>query len=201
MADAQLERQLGIQLPLKGAMAERAGDAFVGLAAAVTQYFLAGFFLALAFKPSLYGGDPTPFWRVVAVALAIAVYALGRWGRRQIGRATRLDARLIVMPDCLIVRHEGLLTAPMTIPRELIEAVTIDDGSERVDFQRLPMLNALPRKANVQLLFTELIDFPARRRWPAPARPLPGRRERGLLVRVKDPAAAKRAFAGWSGDY
>jgi hypothetical protein len=58
-------------------------------------------------------------------------------------------------------------------------------------------LDVLPRRPNVQLLFNQLIDFPARPRWLPPARPQPGRAELGLLVRVKDSAAAQRAFAGW----
>jgi hypothetical protein len=115
-ATASTEQQLGIQLPVKGFRAQGAGDAFVGLAAAATQYFLAGFFLALAVNPSIYSAEPTAGGRVVAVAFAIAAYAFGRWGRRQIRRAATLDARLVVMPDCVIVRHGGLLTGPVMIP-------------------------------------------------------------------------------------
>ena len=199
-ADAQLE-QLGVHVPLKGVLAQRVGDALVGAAAAVSQYFFAGVFVALALNPSIYNAHPTAEGRVTAVAFAIAIYAFGRWGRRQIRRAAMLSAGLIVTPDSVIVRHEGLLTEPVVIGRDAVEAVAIDDGGSRVAVRRLaaglPMLEILPRNPNLVLVFDYPVDFPARRRRVAPERRLPESGEHGLSLRVKDPAAARRAFAGW----
>ena len=174
------------------------GDAALGLAAALTQYAFVGLFLAIAFKPSIYDSNPGVGARLLALALAIGTYALGRWGRRRIRRAAWLDEGVTVLPDCLIVRHDGLLTAPVTIPRACVESVSVDDG-RRWSPKRgaLPTLDPLSRPPNVRLRFTEPIDFPARRRRLDPPHRLPGSKELGLLLRVKDPRAAARAFAGW----
>jgi hypothetical protein len=103
-----------------------------------------------------------------------------------------------VLPDCLIVRHNALLTAPVTIPRECVELVRVGDGRRWTRERRvLPMLDPFSRPPNVLLRFNETIDFPARRRSMDPGHPLPDSKELGLLLRVKDPRAATRAFAGW----
>lgn len=108
----------------------------MGLPVVAMRSLLASSFLALALKPSVYGADPTAFGRVIAVAVAVGIFALGGWGRRRIKRGASFDARLIVMPDCLIVRHEGLLTAPVTISRECVDLVAIDNGRSLADPRR-----------------------------------------------------------------
>jgi hypothetical protein len=176
------------------------GDALLGLSAAVTQYVFAGFFVAIAFKPSLYVSNPAPGARAIGLAFALATYALGRWGRRRIRRAAREDYGLTVMPDRLVVSHEDLLSEPVTIPRERVELVAIDDGTAGGELRRrrsLPVLDTSSRRPNLMLSFTEPVDFPARHKRLEAAHPLPGLMELGLLVRVTDPSAAARAFDGW----
>jgi hypothetical protein len=198
---------------------QRIGDALLGLSAAVAQYAFAGLFLAIAVKPSIYDTNPAIGARLTGVAFAIGIYAFGRWGRRRIKRAARLDEGLTVMPDRLIVRHSAMLTAPLTIQRECVDLVAIDDGSRPADSghrfrvptedgtswtwlwtpsrRSLPLLDPLTRAPNVLLRFNEPVDFPARRRKLDPPHSWPGSKELGLLLRVKDPRAAARAFATW----
>ncbi len=176
----------------------RVGDAALGLSAALAQYAFIGLFLAIAFKPSIYDTNPGLGARALGLAFAIGVYAFGRWGRRRIKRAAWLDEGLTVLPDCLIVRHNALLTAPVTIPRASVELVRVGDGRGWTRERRvLPMLDPFSQPPNVLLRFNETIDFPARRRRLDPGHPLPDSKELGLLLRVKDPRAAARAFAGW----
>jgi hypothetical protein len=78
------------------------------------------------------------------------------------------------------------------------QSVSVDDGRNWSPKRgALPTLDPLSRPPNVRLRFTEPVDFPARRRRLDPAHRLPGSKELGLLLRVKDPRAAARAFAGW----
>jgi hypothetical protein len=103
-----------------------------------------------------------------------------------------------VLPDCVIVRHDGLLTAPVRIPRECVESVRVGNGRHwRRERRVLPMLDPFSRPPNVLLRFNQTIDFPGRPRRLDPGHPLPDSKELGLLLRVKDPRAAARAFAGW----
>jgi hypothetical protein len=174
--DEHLEHEDGIQLRLKGSTARRIGDALLGLSAAVAQYVFAGLFLAIALKPSIYDTSPALGGRLAGLAFAAAIYAFGRWGRRRIRRAARLDEGLTVMPDRLVIRHEALLTAPVTIPRACVDMVAIDDGSPPADSRHrfrirtedgsrwtwlwtphrrsLPTLDPLTRPPNVLLRFT-----------------------------------------------
>ena len=218
-AGERLASQDGIDLPLKGRTARLVGDALLGFSAAVAQYVFAGLFLAIAFKPAIYDTNPALEARLLGAAFAIGIYALGRWGRRRIKRAARRDEGLTVSPDRLIIRHDALLTAPVTIPRDRVELVAIDDGSPPADSRHrfrirtadgsgwawlwtpqrrsLPMLDPLARPPNLLLRFREAVDFPARRRTLDPAHRLPGSKELGLLVRVKNPQAAAQAFDTW----
>jgi hypothetical protein len=218
-AGARHACQDGIDLPLKGRRARLVSDALLGVSAAVAQYVFVGLFLAIAFKPAIYDTNPALEARLIGVAFAIGIYAFGRWGRRRIKRAARRDEGLTVFPDRLIVRHEALLTAPVTIHRDRVELVAIDDGSPPADSRHrfrirtadgsgwawiwtperrsLPMLDPLARAPNLLLRFREPVDFPARRRRLDPAHRLPGSKELGLLVRVKNPQAAAQAFAAW----
>jgi hypothetical protein len=217
--DDDLRQQDGIELRLEGRDARRIGDAFLGLSAAGAQYVFAGVFLAIALKPSIYGTNPDLQSRLLGAAFAVGIYTFGRWGRRRIKRAARLNEGLTVMPDQLIIRHEGLLTSPVTIDRACVTLVAIDPGTSPSDSRHrfrvrtedasglrwlwtprrrsLPMLDPLNRPPNVLLRFSEPVDFPARRRRLDPAHRLPRSKELGLLVRVKDPTEAAQAFAGW----
>jgi hypothetical protein len=209
----------GVELHLEGRAVRRFGDALLGLSAAIAQYVFAGVFLAIALKPSIYDTNPALGPRLLGVAFAIGVYAFGHWGRRRLKRAARLDEGLTVMPDRLIIRHDALLAAPVTIERARVDLVAIDDGSPPSDARhrfrirrddgsgwtwvwtpnrrRLPMLDPLTRPPNVLLRFEEAVDFPTRRRRLDPLHRLPGSEELGLLLRVEDPRAAASAFAGW----
>ena len=194
-------REFAVELPLKGQGLRRVADALLGLAAALTQYLLAGFFVTLALRPSIYEAHPAAGGRLLAGALAVATFAFGRWGRQRIKRAATLNECLVVMPHGVIVRHGSLLTAPLMIARENVRLVLIDDGNRSADNIRprasWPMLDPLPRSPNLLLLFHEPVNVPApRRRLDSPRR-APGSHELGLLVRVKEPAKAQRAFDGW----
>jgi hypothetical protein len=66
-------------------------------------------------------------------------------------------------------------------------------------YRVIAVLDLDERAPNVAILFDRAIDFPAvRRRGMFFTRePRPGAREPGVAVRVKDPEAAREAFADW----
>lgn len=192
------QRQDGLHLALTGTATHRLGDALLGLCEALAQHAFAGLFLAVAVKPSVYDSNPAVGARLLGLALAVAVYAFGRRGRRRMRRAARLGECLTVMPDRLVVRHGALLTNPVTIERRCVDLVAVDEGSPpALGRASLPLLDPLTRPPNLLPRFTEPIDFPARTRRLGQSHRLPGSQELGLKVRVKDPAAAARAFATW----
>lgn len=141
--------------------------------------------------------------RLMAGALAVGGLALGRWGRRSLRRALDTDTRLIVGAGDLVIRHGSLLPAPLVIPREAVRVVAVDPDArassrhslavaaeggtrrltwlwERYSEAPLRLLGLPTRAPNLALLFTRQVEG-----------------EAGLLLRVRDPAAARRAFAGW----
>jgi hypothetical protein len=196
----------GILVKLDGRVGDRLGDGLLGAAAVLTQYLLGGFFAALAVAPSAFGAHPETVGRLLAGALAVGVYAFGRWGRREIRRAAVGDARLIVQADALVIRHGAFLAAPAVIPWDAIRVVAADPaaspssrhslpvaaetGGERLTWfwQRysgapVPLLGPPPRAPNLALLFARPIHLGATT-------------ETGVLLRVKDVVTAQRAFAG-----
>jgi hypothetical protein len=183
----ELDRHLG----------DRIGDWVLGSAALLTKYALGGFFLGLALHPAALRAHPDLSGRLLAGAIAIGVYAFGRWGRRRLRAAADADAGLFVQPDAVVVRHPAL-AEPAVISRDAIRAVAVDpvaapssrhslpvltaSGDERLTWLWLrysggsvPMLGPPLRAPNLAILFDGA----------------------GLLLRVRDVTAAERAFSGW----
>jgi hypothetical protein len=184
---------------------QRVGDGLLGTAAAVTWYLLGGFFVGVALRVSAFDLWVSVIAWPLAIALAAAAFWLGRWGRLRVRRSLNLDTRLIVQGDCLVIRHGVLLPAPLVIPREAVRVVALDPSArasarhslavaaesgarrltwlwERYSKPPVPVLGLPTRAPNLALLLH---------------RPIDGVPEAGLLLRVRDPAAASRAFAGW----
>jgi hypothetical protein len=183
----ELDRHLG----------DRIGDWVLGCAALLTKYALGGFFLGLALHPAAIGAHPDLFGRLLAAAIAIGVYAFGRWGRRQLRTATDADAGVFVQPDAVVVRHSAL-DGPAVIPRERIRAVAVDPVASPSSRHSLPVLT---ESGDARLTWLWL-------RYSGGSVPLLGPPARapnfailfdgtGLLLRVRDVAAAERAFSGW----
>jgi len=120
----------------------------------------------------------------------------------------------------LTIRHRALLREPFSIPLERLECIVVDSGeagerrrfsvpansSERalpVDWVWQPGANAIPLLAlkqtapNVLVLLKDEISSPRVRREQTYG-PLNGERIKALVIRVKDPEAAKAAFRPWS---
>jgi hypothetical protein len=188
---------------------QRVGDALLGAAAAITWYLLGGFFVGLVLKTSDARASAVAW--LVAAALAVGVFALGRWGRRRLRSALNLDTRLIVQADCLVIRHGPLLAAPAVIPKEAVGVVAFDRSArassrhslaveaesgrrrltwlwERYSLPPVPVLGLPTRAPNLALLFNRPIEVGS----------VDAETAAGLLLRVRDPAGAERAFANWA---
>lgn len=195
---------------------QRVGDALVGSAAAVTRYALGGFFAGLAFGVGPVAA-PTLTGRVLAAALAVGLFAFGRWGRKRVCRAVNFDTKLVVHHESIVIRHP-MLAAPLRVPRDNVRLVAGDPdasassrhslpvfsttGESRLTWlwQRhsgglIPMLGPPGRAPNLVLLFNRPVDFPTRARSAGRHAPRPSLAEAGVLLRVNDPTALAQAFA------
>jgi hypothetical protein len=221
-ADAGYVAPPAVVCRLDRGVGQRLGDGLLGAAAAATQYALGGFFLSLAIGVSgVVGAHTDAVGRLLAGSLALAVYAFGRWGRQKVRCATTSDVGMIVEADCLVIRHDALLAAPAVIPREAVTVVAIDTVArasdkhslpvaaergerrltwfwERFSGASVPVLGSPLRAPNLVLLFDRPIDFaPKASATQGRRRAHPGPAEGGLLLRVEDAPAAKRAFFEW----
>lgn len=188
----------------------------MGVGAAATQYLLGGFFLSIALGVSPFDPAPDAGGRVFAAVFAVALFLFGRWGRHRLRDAVERDTMLVVQGADLVVRHDTLLVNPAVIARSAVRVVAVDDAArpraehslpvltedgsrwltwfwERHSGAAVPLLGPAQRAPNLVVLFDRPVDFMTRA--GGDARPAQG--EVGLLVRVKDTAAAQEAFAGW----
>ena len=136
-------------------------------------------------------------------------------------------------PNALVVHHGGLLTKPLSIPRESIKAVAIDPRQWRwrwvgnkgrfhlatqpsdggppewlfsvIGGSPFPLLSNVDDVPNLAFLFSEPVRMQHVRRAARmfasknPVHvPVQGRDVRGLLVKVKDVAAAEGSLASWT---
>jgi hypothetical protein len=196
----------GVVIKLDVGAFQRLGDGLLGTVAALTWYLLGGFFVGVALRVSAFDLWASVLAWPVAIALAVVAFGLGRWGRRRVRRGLNLDTRLIVQVDCLVIRHGALLPEPLVIPKEAVSVAAVDASArasarhslavaaeggtrrltwlwERYSKPPVPVLGLATRAPNLAVLLD---------------RPIDGVPEGGLLLRVRDPAAASSAFAGWN---
>jgi hypothetical protein len=127
----------------------------------------------------------------------------------------RRPARLRVRPDELAIEYPELLRAPLIVPRDAVRVAAVDgegwlrfrvhassgpyfggDDDVFLAFRRgspLPILPPDRGRPNVALLFSRPVPSPPLRRQTGGGL-LRGERMAGLLLAVRDPAAAERAL-------
>jgi hypothetical protein len=216
-----------VQLPLASGWAQRAGDVLLGTAAILTARLFAGLFVAIALWPDARGFHPDALGRVLSLGLAAVCFALSHYGRGCVREGARLDARIVVTGDEVVIHHSGMLRERVLVPREAIRAIAIDE--ERND-RRFPVIAEAPGNRrpltwlwrgaansarptptsipslvrnsgapNVLLIFEREIAFPGLHPRGGLLRHWPGPNgpTRAVCARVKDPDAARAAFESW----
>ena len=199
----------------------RALGVVIGTLAALLQWGLGGFFLTGVVHPAALGSE-TGAIRLGCIVMLACVVIVARRGRRVMRQAFFVRPALRVHAGELEISHPLVLREHAVVPLKALQAVSVDEGTPG-ESGRFPVAPEPPDKLwtrvwprlsrryrfatlaidtsrevpNTLLLFDSPQNFrprTVRGFFRMVEDPRPGRRENGLLLRVRDPQATAALF-------